>query len=80
LEENDIGDGRTLRPTFVNKTLKADPREEIIDLLKEYFVCFAWSYTEMPGLSRELVVHQLPIKPGFRPFKQRPRSSSGLTP
>jgi hypothetical protein len=28
----------------------------------------------MPGVSRELVVHQLPIKSGFRPFKQRLRS------
>jgi hypothetical protein len=28
----------------------------------------------MPGLSRELVEHRLPIKPGFMPFKQRPRS------
>jgi hypothetical protein len=28
----------------------------------------------MPGLSRELVEHRLPIKLGFRPFKQGPRS------
>jgi hypothetical protein len=26
----------------------------------------------MPGLSRDLVEHHLPIKPGFRPYK-RPR-------
>jgi hypothetical protein len=32
--------------------------------------CFAWDYTEMPGLSRELVEHQLPIKAGFRTYKQ----------
>jgi hypothetical protein len=28
----------------------------------------------MPGLSREIVEHRLPIKSGFRPFKQKPRS------
>jgi hypothetical protein len=28
LEEIDIGDGKTLRPTFVNKTLEADTRDE----------------------------------------------------
>jgi hypothetical protein len=28
----------------------------------------------MPGLSRELVEHQLLIKPGFRPFNKTPRS------
>jgi hypothetical protein len=53
----------------VNKTLEADRSDEMIDLLKEYSDYFAWSYTEMPGLSRELVEHRLPIKPGFRPFK-----------
>jgi hypothetical protein len=31
---------------------------------------FAWDYTEMPELSRELIEHQLPIKAGFRPYKQ----------
>jgi hypothetical protein len=41
LEEINIGDGRTLRPTFVNKTLEADPRDEMIGLLKEYSECFA---------------------------------------
>jgi hypothetical protein len=32
--------------------------------------CFAWDYTKMPGLSRELIEHQLPIKAGFRPYIQ----------
>jgi hypothetical protein len=41
LEEIDIGDGKTLRPTFVNKTLETDPRDEMISLLKEYSDCFA---------------------------------------
>ena len=27
----------------------------------------------MPGLSRDLVEHQLPIKAGFRPYKQPSR-------
>jgi hypothetical protein len=41
LEEIDIGDGKTPRPTFVNKTLETDPRDEMIGLLKEYSDCFA---------------------------------------
>jgi hypothetical protein len=74
LEEIDIGDGKTPRLTFVNKTLEIDPRDEMIGLLKEYYDCFAWNYTEMPGLSCEIVEHQLPIKSGFRPFKQKART------
>jgi hypothetical protein len=50
LEEIDIGDGKTPRPIFLNKTLEADPRDEMISLLKEYSDFFAWNYTEMPGL------------------------------
>jgi hypothetical protein len=45
LKEIDIGDGKTPRPTFVNKTLEIDPRNEMIGLLKEYSDCFAWNYT-----------------------------------
>jgi hypothetical protein len=74
LEEIDIGEGKTPRPTFVNKTLETDPRKEMIGLLKEYSDCFAWNYTEMSGLSREIVEHRLPIKFGFRPFKQKART------
>jgi hypothetical protein len=29
----------------------------MIGILKEYSDCFAWNYTEMPGLSREIVEH-----------------------
>jgi hypothetical protein len=32
--------------------------------------CFAWDYTEMPRVSRELIQHWLMIKAGFRPYKQ----------
>jgi hypothetical protein len=74
LEEVDIGDGKTPRLSFKKKTLKIDSWSKMIDFLKEYSNCFAWSYTKMLGLSRELVEHRLPIKSGFRPFKQRPRS------
>ena len=58
LEEIDIEDGKTPRLTFMNKTLETDPRDEMIGLLKEYSDCFAWNYTEMPRLSREIVEHR----------------------
>jgi hypothetical protein len=43
----------------------------MIALLKEYADCFAWDYTEIPGLDRSIVEHRLPLKNGFRPFQQR---------
>jgi hypothetical protein len=61
LEEIDVEDGKTPRSTFMNKALEADPRDEMIGLLKEYSDCFAWNYTEMPGLSRDIVQHRLRV-------------------
>jgi hypothetical protein len=31
---------------------------------------FAWSLTEMPGVSQEVAEHTLNIKPGLKPIKQ----------
>jgi hypothetical protein len=72
LEEIDIGDGDKQRPTFISANLDSSFREGLIKLLKEYKDCFAWDYSEMPGLDRSIVEHRLPIKPGFRPYKQSP--------
>jgi hypothetical protein len=70
LEEVDIGNGAVPRPIFVNKNLDANYKAKLIVILKEYIDCFTWSYSEMLGLSHELVEHRLPIKDGFRPYKQ----------
>jgi hypothetical protein len=73
LEEIDIGDGDKPRPTFISANLDLSFREGLIKLLKEYKDCFAWDYSEMPDLDRSIVEHRLPIKPGFKPYKQPPR-------
>ena len=73
LEKVDIGDGSVPRPTFINANLSAEYKADLIKLLKEYVDCCALSYSEMPGLSRDLVEHRLPIKAGFRPYKQPAR-------
>jgi hypothetical protein len=73
LEDLDIGDGDKPRPTFIRTNLDLDFREEFIKLLKEYKDCFAWDYSEMPGLYCSIVEHRLPIKPGYKPYKQPPR-------
>jgi len=73
LEEVDIGPGDKPRPTFISKKLDSSLRELMIALLREYRDCFAWDYTEMPGLDRSIVEHRLPLKKEFRPFQQRAR-------
>ena len=73
LEEVDIGPDDQHRPTFISKNLSSQFSAKLIELLKEYRDCFAWEYFEMPGLSQSIVEHRLPIKPGYRPYKQLPR-------
>jgi hypothetical protein len=70
LEDMDIGDEITPRPTFVNKNMSLEHKDAIIKLLRDYVDCFALNYREMPGLRQELVEHRLPIKSGFRAYKQ----------
>ena len=69
LQEIDIGDGRVPRPTFINANLEADQKSKVCALLREFIDYFAWNYSEMPGLSRDLVEHKLHNKSGFRPHK-----------
>jgi hypothetical protein len=48
LEDIDIGDGITPRPTFVNKNMSLEHKDTIIKLLRNYVDWFAWNYREMP--------------------------------
>jgi hypothetical protein len=73
LEEIDIGDGITPRPTFVNTNMSLEHKDAIIKLLRDYVDCFAWNHRELPSLSRELVEHRVPIKTDFKPYKQPAR-------
>jgi hypothetical protein len=69
LDKVDIGDGVIPRPTYISARLTPGQKYEMCEFLKAYTCCFAWDYTEMPGLSRELIEHRLPIKAGFRLYK-----------
>jgi hypothetical protein len=76
LEKVDIGDGVIPQPTYVSARLNMGQKQEIIELLEAYTCCFAWDYTEMPGLSRELVEHWLPIKAILDRINWEPKTSS----
>jgi hypothetical protein len=49
--------------------MSLEHKNAIIKFLRDYVDCFVWNYREMPGLSRELVEHQFPIKSDFRSYK-----------
>ena len=76
LEEINLGTEKEPRITYVSSLLKEEVKKELVTLLKEFKDYFAWDYTEMPRLDREVVEHRLPINPEFHPFQQPPRRMS----
>ncbi|KAM1369313.1 hypothetical protein ACFX2F_039920 [Malus domestica] len=76
LEIIDLGTEEDPRPIQISGLLGVDDRARIICLLQEFKDCFAWHYTEMPGLDSALVEHRMPIKKGYKPVKQAPRRMS----
>ncbi|KAM2244932.1 hypothetical protein COP1_006080 [Malus domestica] len=64
LEVIDLGTEEDPRPIQISGLLGVDDRAKIICLLQEFKDCFAWHYTEMPGLDPTLVEHRMPIKEG----------------
>ncbi|GKV46004.1 hypothetical protein SLEP1_g53027 [Rubroshorea leprosula] len=76
LEEVNLGTEVDPKITFISSSLEPCLHDKIINILHEYKDCFAWDYSEMPGLDRNLVEHILPIRPDFKPFTQPPRRMS----
>ncbi|KAM2557547.1 hypothetical protein TB2_014658 [Malus domestica] len=76
LEVIELGTKKDPRPLQISGLLESEDRAQIICLLQEFRDCFAWHYTEMPGLDATLVEHKMPIKEGYKPVKQAPRRMS----
>lgn len=73
LEEIDMGDGTTKRPTYISTKVGSEMKAKLVEVLTEYKDCFAYDYDEMPGLNQSVVEHRLPIQPRKKPVKQHPR-------
>lgn len=56
--------------TMVSGWLIEEQRCKLVFLITNYKDCFAWDYQEIIGLSWDLVEHMLPIRHGFKPYKQ----------
>ncbi|CAN6684946.1 unnamed protein product [Malus baccata var. baccata] len=76
LEVIDLWTEEDPRPIQISGLLETNDQANIICLLQEFKDCFAWHYTEMPGLDSTLVEHRMPIKEGYKPVKQAPQRMS----
>ncbi|CAN6687461.1 unnamed protein product [Malus baccata var. baccata] len=69
LEVIELGTKEDPRPIQISGLLEKEDRAQIICLFQEFRDCFAWHYTEMPGLDATLVEHRMPIKERYKPVK-----------
>ena len=71
IEVVNIGTEEVRREVKIGADLEESIKVRLIDLLREYFDIFTWSYEDMPGLDTDIVVHRLPLKEGCSPVKQK---------
>jgi len=60
----------------ISATLSREEELELLDLLQKNQDIFAWSATDLQGVSRDIIQHSLDIDPRMRPKKQRQRKMS----
>ena len=51
-------------------------RDSILAMIKRNSDVFAWLASDVPGIARDVIVHQLKCKAEFPPIKQRKRTMS----
>ena len=68
-----IGSEENPKPLSIGTSLTEAETLAITNLLTEFGDVLAWSYKDMPGIDRSIAEHKIPIKPGFRPVKQKLR-------
>ena len=53
------------------QSLSPKEKEEFIAFFREKKINFAWTYSDMPGLDPDLIMHHLSIAPRIKPVKQK---------
>ena len=53
------------------QSLSPEEKEEFIKFFQEKKINFAWTYSDMPGLDPDLIMHHLSIAPRVKLVKQK---------
>jgi len=61
---------------MISATLSEEEERELLDFLNKNKDVFAWSASDLRGVSRDIVEHRLDIRSGVKPKKQKPRKMS----
>ncbi|KAG7594099.1 Zinc finger CCHC-type [Arabidopsis thaliana x Arabidopsis arenosa] len=68
-----LDDERPERCVEIGSDLTEEIKVELIKFLKENINTFAWSAEDLPGVSIDVICHELNVDPSFKPIKQKRR-------
>lgn len=59
------------KKVYIGKKMSQKVRKMLIDLLRKYRHIFAWSYDDLKAFREDLFQHEIPLKEGAKPFRQK---------
>ncbi|KAG7529490.1 Transposase-associated domain [Arabidopsis suecica] len=68
-----LDDERPDRCVEIGSNLTEEIKTELVSFLKENINTFAWSAEDLPGVSIDVICHELNVDPSFKPIKQKRR-------
>ena len=54
-------------------SLPTDMKRKFIELFKEFFDVFSWSYEDLKAYDTQIIQHKIPLKENQKPFRQKLR-------
>jgi len=73
VEDFNIGTEEKPKMVKLSKSLPLEQKHKYIELFKEFFDVFAWSYEDLKAYDTSIIQHRIPIKEDQKPFRQKLR-------
>jgi len=70
---NNLGNKQEKEELKIDIFVTTEERNRLVSLLHKYADVFAWTYTDMPGLDADIVVHMIPLIERSKSVKQKTR-------
>ena len=55
----------------IGANLESSVKSRLVQMLHVYVEVFSWYYEDIPGFDTDIIVHRLPTKEDYPPFKQK---------
>jgi len=73
IEDYNIRTKENQKMLKLSKSLPPDQKLKYVELIKEFWDVFAWSYEDLKFYDTSIIQHTIPLKENQKPFKQKLR-------